>query len=64
MKAFRLHDASCSPSKKFAINSGASGIRKSKFLKIVITTSNFWIVQDIYSVGQDNSYEYTLLKML
>jgi len=34
MNAFRLHDASCSLSRKFAISSGASGIRKSKFLKV------------------------------
>ena len=33
MNAFLLHDASCSPSRKLAINSGASGIKKSKFLK-------------------------------
>ena len=33
MKALRLQDMSCSPSRKLAISSGASGIRKSKFLK-------------------------------
>lgn len=43
-KALRLQDISCSPSKKFAINSGASGIRNSKFLQrktvIQLTESN------------------------
>ena len=33
MKAFLRHDMSCSPSRKLAISSGASGIRKSKFLQ-------------------------------
>ena len=33
MKALRLQDISASPSRKLEINSGASGIRKSKFLK-------------------------------
>lgn len=33
IKALRLQDMSCSPSRKLWISSGASGIRKSKFLK-------------------------------
>jgi hypothetical protein len=40
INALRLHDASCSASRKFDINSGASGMRNSKLPNIIIIWSN------------------------
>jgi len=39
IKALRLQDMSCSPSRKLTISSGASGIKNSKFLfyKFILT---------------------------
>ena len=52
MKALRLHDMSCSPSKKLAISSGASGIRKSKFLEDTNGACLFEITRGSYKEGK------------